>query len=146
MRKGEEDILSDGELVMSINEEGSFRRCGGQGDILAGCLGVLLHWSEVEKEQLHYFQSSIESLMTDSATVSEPLKALGTSNSLDKPHGNIAYISTIWACTFASCLIRRANKVAFAKKRRSMMSPDIIDVIGESYELMMDNECESTGL
>jgi NAD(P)H-hydrate repair Nnr-like enzyme with NAD(P)H-hydrate dehydratase domain len=26
-------------------EEGCPRRCGGQGDILAGCIGVAMHWA-----------------------------------------------------------------------------------------------------
>lgn len=45
VRKGQQDVMSDGQEVLVCNQEGSARRCGGQGDILSGSLGVLLHWA-----------------------------------------------------------------------------------------------------
>lgn len=74
VQKGEQDVMSDGQegrvrlrtgsgvslsclssadphpctplsTVLVCNQEGSARRCGGQGDILSGSLGVLLHWA-----------------------------------------------------------------------------------------------------
>ncbi|XP_056411728.1 ATP-dependent (S)-NAD(P)H-hydrate dehydratase isoform X5 [Hyla sarda] len=45
VQKGEWDLISDGDKVLVCNHEGSSRRCGGQGDILAGSLGVLAHWA-----------------------------------------------------------------------------------------------------
>lgn len=32
-------------VVYSCNLEGSGRRCGGQGDLLSGSMGVLAHWA-----------------------------------------------------------------------------------------------------
>ncbi|XP_061579333.1 ATP-dependent (S)-NAD(P)H-hydrate dehydratase [Cololabis saira] len=43
--KGEHDLISDGSKVYSCSTEGSGRRCGGQGDLLSGSLGVLAHWA-----------------------------------------------------------------------------------------------------
>uniref|UniRef100_W5MRK7 ATP-dependent (S)-NAD(P)H-hydrate dehydratase n=1 Tax=Lepisosteus oculatus TaxID=7918 RepID=W5MRK7_LEPOC len=43
--KGEEDIISDGDKVVTCSHEGSSRRCGGQGDLLSGSLGALAHWA-----------------------------------------------------------------------------------------------------
>lgn len=43
--KGAHDILTDGHDVYELLETGSPRRCGGQGDLLAGSLAVSLHWS-----------------------------------------------------------------------------------------------------
>ncbi|XP_061092442.1 ATP-dependent (S)-NAD(P)H-hydrate dehydratase isoform X2 [Conger conger] len=43
--KGEEDIITDGNRVIVCSQEGSGRRCGGQGDLLSGSLGVLAHWA-----------------------------------------------------------------------------------------------------
>ncbi|KAM9039528.1 ATP-dependent (S)-NAD(P)H-hydrate dehydratase isoform X3 [Sarcophilus harrisii] len=43
--KGEKDVISDGEKVIVCSHEGSRRRCGGQGDLLSGSLGVLAHWA-----------------------------------------------------------------------------------------------------
>jgi ATP-dependent NAD(P)H-hydrate dehydratase len=44
LRKAEHDVISSGSDVFILKESGSARRCGGQGDILAGCVSVALHW------------------------------------------------------------------------------------------------------
>nr|XP_020464989.1 ATP-dependent (S)-NAD(P)H-hydrate dehydratase isoform X1 [Monopterus albus]XP_020464990.1 ATP-dependent (S)-NAD(P)H-hydrate dehydratase isoform X1 [Monopterus albus] len=43
--KGERDLITDGSKVISCSTEGSGRRCGGQGDLLSGSMGVLAHWA-----------------------------------------------------------------------------------------------------
>lgn len=43
--KGEHDLITDGTKVVSCDVEGSGRRCGGQGDLLSGSMGVLAHWA-----------------------------------------------------------------------------------------------------
>ncbi|XP_018555861.1 ATP-dependent (S)-NAD(P)H-hydrate dehydratase isoform X1 [Lates calcarifer] len=43
--KGEQDLITDGSKVISCSTEGSGRRCGGQGDLLSGSMGVLAHWA-----------------------------------------------------------------------------------------------------
>uniref|UniRef100_A0A3B3BRP2 ATP-dependent (S)-NAD(P)H-hydrate dehydratase n=1 Tax=Oryzias melastigma TaxID=30732 RepID=A0A3B3BRP2_ORYME len=48
--KGEQDLISDGSKVYSCSVEGSGRRCGGQGDLLSGSLGVLAHWAYAASE------------------------------------------------------------------------------------------------
>ncbi|XP_043928598.1 ATP-dependent (S)-NAD(P)H-hydrate dehydratase isoform X2 [Protopterus annectens] len=45
VQKGEQDLISDGEKVLVCSHEGSRRRCGGQGDLLSGSLGVFAHWA-----------------------------------------------------------------------------------------------------
>ncbi|XP_038312717.1 ATP-dependent (S)-NAD(P)H-hydrate dehydratase isoform X1 [Canis lupus familiaris] len=45
VQKGERDVISDGKQVLECTQEGSSRRCGGQGDLLSGTLGVLVHWA-----------------------------------------------------------------------------------------------------
>ncbi|XP_036687118.1 ATP-dependent (S)-NAD(P)H-hydrate dehydratase isoform X1 [Balaenoptera musculus] len=45
VQKGEQDVISDGEQVLTCSQEGSGRRCGGQGDLLSGSLGILAHWA-----------------------------------------------------------------------------------------------------
>lgn len=45
VRKGPEDIISDGRTTVVCNEKGSPRRCGGQGDLLTGAMGIFTHWS-----------------------------------------------------------------------------------------------------
>ncbi|XP_041940601.1 ATP-dependent (S)-NAD(P)H-hydrate dehydratase isoform X1 [Alosa sapidissima] len=43
--KGEEDLITDGSMVLTCSQEGSGRRCGGQGDLLSGSLGAFAHWA-----------------------------------------------------------------------------------------------------
>lgn len=45
LRKGEFDLVTNGADVFKLLYRGSPRRCGGQGDILAGCLGVAFYWA-----------------------------------------------------------------------------------------------------
>lgn len=45
VQKGERDLISDGEKVLVCSHEGSSRRCGGQGDLLSGSLGVIANWA-----------------------------------------------------------------------------------------------------
>ncbi|XP_045042542.2 ATP-dependent (S)-NAD(P)H-hydrate dehydratase isoform X2 [Desmodus rotundus] len=45
VQKGEQDVISDGTQVLECSLRGSYRRCGGQGDLLSGSLGVLVHWA-----------------------------------------------------------------------------------------------------
>eukprot|EP00761_Pharyngomonas_kirbyi_P000479 gb/GECH01000479.1/.p1 GENE.gb/GECH01000479.1/~~gb/GECH01000479.1/.p1 ORF type:complete len:321 (+),score=89.70 gb/GECH01000479.1/:1-963(+) len=42
--KGPNDIITDGDQLEVVTEPGSHRRCGGQGDVLAGTAGTFLHW------------------------------------------------------------------------------------------------------
>ncbi|XP_060909422.1 ATP-dependent (S)-NAD(P)H-hydrate dehydratase [Labrus mixtus] len=43
--KGEQDVITDGSKVFTCSLEGSGRRCGGQGDLLSGSMGVFAHWA-----------------------------------------------------------------------------------------------------
>ncbi|XP_069746518.1 ATP-dependent (S)-NAD(P)H-hydrate dehydratase isoform X2 [Narcine bancroftii] len=45
VQKGQTDLISDGATVLMCSLEGSGRRCGGQGDLLSGSLGLLAHWA-----------------------------------------------------------------------------------------------------
>ncbi len=45
LNKGATDVASNGRLVVCCSGGGSNRRCGGQGDLLAGALAVLFHWA-----------------------------------------------------------------------------------------------------
>ncbi|XP_003737248.1 ATP-dependent (S)-NAD(P)H-hydrate dehydratase [Galendromus occidentalis] len=45
LSKGPTDIISDGKSLTVTDEQGSPRRCGGQGDVLAGLLGTFVSWA-----------------------------------------------------------------------------------------------------
>ena len=133
-RKGVVDIISNGEIVFGVEEEGSMRRCGGQGDILAGSLGLLSHWMQLNEKGVASFAESFSPIVFSSLNQNDhsddPL--------LPTTIFNNSTAATAWACIFASTLVRRAGKLGFERKRRSMTSPDVIDSIGDSYEWMME--------
>jgi len=45
MHKGLRDVITDGRDTVECGAAGSPRRCGGQGDLLAGSLATFLHWA-----------------------------------------------------------------------------------------------------
>ena len=143
-RKGAVDVISNGEVVFGINEEGSMRRCGGQGDILAGSLGLLSHWMQINAQELDPFSEKLFSVVSSSSSLSSSEKNdLGDDPLMPKLQGvsnfsNYSLTDTLWACIFASTLVRKAGKLGFVRKKRAMTSPDVIDSIGESYEWMME--------
>ncbi|KAK3099405.1 hypothetical protein FSP39_003890 [Pinctada imbricata] len=51
VQKGEVDIISDGENVLVCSNEGSPRRCGGQGDLLSGTMGTFTHWAHTAQSK-----------------------------------------------------------------------------------------------
>ncbi len=48
--KQQYDVVAsrNSDVVVVVKEEGSARRCGGQGDVLAGSLGVAIHWANLQ--------------------------------------------------------------------------------------------------
>lgn len=50
LQKGESDIITNGEEILINEEEGSVRRCGGQGDVLSGSVGTFLAWGKNYEE------------------------------------------------------------------------------------------------
>ena len=107
--KGPKDMVSDGKFedVLEIDEPGSPRRCGGQGDLLAGSLGVAAHWA------FNRF----------------PDKANDTNESTPPP--------AMLACVLASVVVRRAAGMAFAEKKRATTTPDILKHIGAAFETVV---------
>ena len=52
IQKGKQDFISNGEETMICSIEGGLKRCGGQGDVLTGCLGTLLAWKKLYLERI----------------------------------------------------------------------------------------------
>lgn len=44
VRKGPSDVISNGEMTIVCEEDGSPRRCGGQGDLLSGAITTFSNW------------------------------------------------------------------------------------------------------
>jgi len=50
IQKGRQDVISNGKETLIVAIEGGLKRCGGQGDVLTGCLGTLLAWKKLYSE------------------------------------------------------------------------------------------------
>ncbi|XP_033743254.1 ATP-dependent (S)-NAD(P)H-hydrate dehydratase-like isoform X2 [Pecten maximus] len=105
VRKGENDIITNGKHVLVCGNEGSPRRCGGQGDVLAGTMGTMTHWSH---------------------TISQK----GSSNN----ELFLAFGPTITAAYAACLLTRQSNKQAFAQFGRFMTASDMIGQLPTAFE------------
>ncbi|KAJ3414626.1 hypothetical protein HDV05_006267 [Chytridiales sp. JEL 0842] len=111
LSKGEVDVISNGtetdEDVLRVTEASTPRRCGGQGDLLAGGVGAFLAWSDAYERGLWRVQGQ---------------------EKIPKPH------QSLLSSYAASTIIRRASKKAFEKMGRSMGPGDIIPFIGPCLE------------
>lgn len=105
-RKGQEDIIADGKDVVNCRTEGSNRRCGGQGDLLSGSMGVFFHWTDMAFKKM-----------------SKEERACSYGRSLVAAYG-------------ACALTRTCNRLAFAKYRRNMTTTDMIPEIHDAFELL----------
>ena len=106
VHKGEHDVLSNGTAVLVCSEEGSLRRCGGQGDVLAGCLGTFAYWSNI-------YHSSKPQMMNTLVNEYGPMLTAG----------------------YAACTVTRAcSKLAYLKRGRSMTGPNLVEEIQRAYD------------
>ena len=105
VRKGREDIISDGHSVVVCNERGSPRRCGGQGDLLSGSLGTFAFWSH---------------------------KAFATQTSsadLSRQKLSPTLVAGLGACM----LTRRCARLAFSKFGRTTTTTNLISEIKNAF-------------
>lgn len=104
--KGKHDIITDGNNVVLCTEQGSPRRCGGQGDLLSGSLGVFTFWAD------DAFSTGHEH---------EGLRDLGP---------------TVTAAYAACVLTRKCNRLAFSTHKRSMLTTDMVSHIQDAFEYL----------
>ncbi|KAE8714578.1 ATP-dependent (S)-NAD(P)H-hydrate dehydratase [Hibiscus syriacus] len=104
LRKRKSDLISDGEIVQSVSIYGSPRRCGGQGDILSGSVAVFLSWA-----RQHISETEREKTLSRTSPI-------------------------VLGCIAGSALLRKAAALAFEHKKRSTLTTDIIEHLGQSLE------------
>ena len=97
--------------------DGSPRRCGGQGDLLAGTLVACYYWAIKNREKVEYQPTSPEK-SSKSTEQSSPITKL-------TPAQVAAYA--------ASTLVRTACQTVFNKLGRSMISADVLKEIGPVF-------------
>ncbi len=96
-----------------MEAEGGLKRCGGQGDILAGCLGTFAGWAKIYEEDHPNLPS----------TTSE-----GES-------GLIAQDRLLLLAGYGAALTARScSRLAFGRKGRGMLADDLLPEVGVAYE------------
>lgn len=109
-RKGAEDTICDGEQTVKNGAAGSKRRAGGQGDVLAGTLAVMVSWARY---------------------------AAAAESDFGPPKG---VSSLLVASFGASVVARLAQARAFRKAGRSMLAGDVIEELGPALDQLLEHE------
>jgi ATP-dependent NAD(P)H-hydrate dehydratase len=118
--KGQFDIIASADVHETLSLVGSPRRCGGQGDILTGSVATFLAWAKAS----HLIGTNT----TQYAIIDHTGDTLNTYS-----HSPTQLIS---ACAFGGAMVtRQAALLAFSKKKRATTTPDILEEIGESFEI-----------
>lgn len=140
MLKGQNDIIvnQSGKILIG-HEKSSPKRCGGQGDLLAGCLGTWLTWA-IKKRKSLFHQSKIQNNNNDNyennyKVIISPSHDIDSNNNLNE----IEHDERMLACLAASMTIKRAGFMAYKDYSRSTIASDIISYIHSSFtELFVD--------
>jgi ATP-dependent NAD(P)H-hydrate dehydratase len=122
--KGNVDSIHYQDQHIVCEEAGGWKRSGGMGDILSGCLGTLVAWQELLSEAK---EKKKEEETCDSNTPSDQDSA-----SVLLPDNRLLVGWT------ACCLVKRATQQAFESKGRSMTAPDVLHVLGSVWKQMED--------
>ncbi|KXN70538.1 carbohydrate kinase [Conidiobolus coronatus NRRL 28638] len=111
VQKGSVDYITDGSQVYECNEQSGLKRCGGQGDILAGLTGAFLSWGS------QYHQNTWKH---DNSIASDTFGLLAG---------------------YAACyLTRKCSKMAYDEHKRATMTENIIKQVGPAFNLNLDAE------
>jgi ATP-dependent NAD(P)H-hydrate dehydratase len=101
-----------------VDGVGSPRRCGGQGDVLAGALGTFLAWAR-----------NAERLRGGNGTGAAG--AVGGEGGADPDRS----ARTVLAAAYGASLVTRsAAALAFAQHGRAMTTPDLIAQLGRGFQ------------
>lgn len=102
--KGQEDIIANGMKVIICSERGCPRRCGGQGDILSGTMGVYNFWAH---------------------------QAVQGNENVNKM---LAKIGPTSCAAYAACFVtKKSSELAFKEHQRSMATTDVLAQVHKAF-------------
>lgn len=108
VRKGPIDIISDGHQALYVALEGAPRRCGGQGDVLTGAIGIVAAWNYIRQQKANDGDKDSSS---DQRLKGELLAAYG-------------------GCVF----VRQSAALSFQAHGRSMLASHLVDNMEQVIE------------
>jgi ATP-dependent NAD(P)H-hydrate dehydratase len=113
-----EETVAENTSRLVCKEQGGLKRSGGIGDILSGSIGTFLAWDRLLTEP------KCNTVIT---TTHDPSSATKTSRALVSLLQEKEQLVPCWV---ACCIVKRATKVAYDKKRRAMTAPNVLNEIG----------------
>jgi len=132
--KHRHDVISDGHHSVIVAETGSPRRCGGQGDVLAGSAGTFFHWTTNfhNRDEGGDVIGDEGACGCDEVDPSQGLPSSSSSTSSQRA-------SSPMLAAYAACLLtKRCNAQSYSVRGRSTTTVDLIESIGtvfnESFE------------
>ena len=113
-----------GHAVESVSDTICTRRCGGQGDIVAGTAGVFTAWAR-----------QATNTASSGAGAGAGTGCGGAGGSADCTDcAGTAVPAQVLACVGASTLTRYSTSLAFRKHRRGMTTPDALAEVSAAFE------------
>nr|BCL66102.1 hypothetical protein [Volvox africanus] len=111
--KGPVDAICDGKVTMICNASGGAKRCGSQGDILAGTIATFISWT------LAFLDTAKQSAEVEVVILPE--------------------INPMVLASYGACLVTRtAAAYAFAARKRAMVASDMLALLGSAMEMLFD--------
>jgi NAD(P)H-hydrate repair Nnr-like enzyme with NAD(P)H-hydrate dehydratase domain len=121
VQKGYVDTLSCAtQTTMKCKEEGGLKRSGGIGDVLAGAISAVMAWNVIIEE----------------TNCGVPVDA--AVDDLNMNDEQRQQMQRLFACWTAATLVKKATKLAYDKKKRSMSAINVIDEISHVLNSMED--------
>ena len=124
LMKGQLDIISspNNPEAVQCGIDGSPRRCGGQGDLLAGALVASYYWAIRNREKIEYQPTSP-----------------GQSPKVSDRQAHFSKLTPAQVAGYAaSTLIRTSCQTVFSKLGRSMISADVLKEIGPTFSKLFE--------
>ncbi|BEJ16319.1 hypothetical protein CspHIS471_0509240 [Cutaneotrichosporon sp. HIS471] len=131
LQKGGVDAISDGSPTslggdtLTVSVQGGLKRVGGQGDILSGTTAALLAWGREWARGAYAHVGHAPGGEEEDKVVSEHVALL--------------------AAYGASAFNRTVSRTGWERKKRSMVTHDLLDIVGEVYEDMFGQYQEAEG-
>lgn len=124
VQKGHVDTISYAtNITMQCKEEGGLKRSGGIGDVLAGAISAFMAWNAILEKVDNEVASDAAATAIDGRYVKDEQRQQK---------------QRLFAAWTAATLVKKATKLAFDKKRRSMSAINVIDEISNVLGGMED--------
>ncbi|PWN52571.1 hypothetical protein IE53DRAFT_367085 [Violaceomyces palustris] len=126
LEKGKLDRITDGIEMLENDLRGGLKRCGGQGDILSGCLGTFLAWSEIYRRE----------------RIQGKGRGCGEEEKEEEDGGGLLKESELplYSAFGASLVARTCSRLAFERLGRSMLAQDLLPEVGRAYEILFGED------